>query len=434
MLALRRAPRGWSRKDWFPFDEARAITRTLGLRSAKEWFSFHRQNRKSMARIPQDPARVYKDTGYTDYYDWLNFERHPPPAVIGEGSTKLHSIHVNSKGAHLIKQILSAHEPLVEEKIELFAMPHESRFTFLYRKAGGSNSKLKEIGESEWVPLSVRVSGRATRPQFGHAARCCDHPIVCVDLYRERFFVFPPDSSISLSFEHPFYLSRTHEAQFGVSAEDLPAVLRRWWESDSATEMKKSCDIWLRESIESEQSRRWLDFMLRLKEVLYEPLGLCLEFSHNSRQAVHNSFLNEVPAFHLMAEHRDPDERLFRLERRTAGPARIAFADQTKLGYAICGVRRENHPDFAGIFFFPREALLERGILGSGTEKGRPVFSVFPPFGTRTSRFKRSRDAKVWQEEFYIDLSESTPDRMDFAREQLKTILSRYSAGALRIN
>ncbi len=445
LAVVRRAAgaRGRPRKDWLPFDDARSITRALGLRGVQEWRLYRRQNKHSMARIPANPDVVYRMSGYVDFYDWLNYERHRPRPVISGEHSKPVSIHLNFEGAHLIQQIIDAHVSSAgeSERLELFAMPSESRFTFLYRKATGTTSNRSnnninkeplEVDDSDWVPLSLRVSAGTSRVQFGPTPRCSDHPLVCVDLHGNRLFVLPPGFG---QFKYPFSPSRANQAKFGVSIEELPAVLQTWWESDSAAAMKKSRDRWALESIEHQRSRQWMDYVLRMKKILYEPLGLCLAFSQNSKLTPYNSFLSGIPVIHQLLQRKECGGFLADLDKRSQ--TNLPFAQRTKIGFAIFGVRKADSPDIAGVFCFPGKTLLEHGILGSEQNIGRPTFSVFPPFCEPRAfayRCKKSQDAMAWQPEFYIDLSESTPDKLHLAREKLRTILSRDSTGTLAIN
>jgi hypothetical protein len=74
--------KGWvSWSDWLgstrvgrgkclPYDEARAIVRRMGLRSAAEWREFAKSGRKSND-IPSTPHYVYADKGWVSWSDWL---------------------------------------------------------------------------------------------------------------------------------------------------------------------------------------------------------------------------------------------------------------------------------------------------------------------------------------------------------------------------
>ena len=54
------------------FDEARKITRKLGLRSAKEWRNYSKNNLDLF--IPATADRVYKEKGWISWGDFLGYK------------------------------------------------------------------------------------------------------------------------------------------------------------------------------------------------------------------------------------------------------------------------------------------------------------------------------------------------------------------------
>ena len=59
-------------KDFLNFDEARKITRKLGLKSAKEWRNYSKENLDLF--IPATADRVYKNKGWISWGDFLGYE------------------------------------------------------------------------------------------------------------------------------------------------------------------------------------------------------------------------------------------------------------------------------------------------------------------------------------------------------------------------
>jgi superfamily II DNA or RNA helicase len=55
---------------WRPFDEARDFARSLELKSKTEWNKFARTDKKPID-IPINPYKVYADSGWTNWADWL---------------------------------------------------------------------------------------------------------------------------------------------------------------------------------------------------------------------------------------------------------------------------------------------------------------------------------------------------------------------------
>jgi hypothetical protein len=48
----------------------KAFVRKLGLKSQKEWFAYCQSDKKP-DDIPTTPERVYADTGWVNWPDWL---------------------------------------------------------------------------------------------------------------------------------------------------------------------------------------------------------------------------------------------------------------------------------------------------------------------------------------------------------------------------
>ena len=60
---------------WRPFEEARAWARTLGLRTAREWFVYCEGKMPDKpprpSDIPKDLYTVYEKKGWQGMHDWL---------------------------------------------------------------------------------------------------------------------------------------------------------------------------------------------------------------------------------------------------------------------------------------------------------------------------------------------------------------------------
>ncbi len=75
------AQRGWAgwgdwlgtsnrRGDWRPFDEARALVRTLGLKNQSDWLAWARSEARPVD-IPCQPNNLYQNSGWAGWRDWL---------------------------------------------------------------------------------------------------------------------------------------------------------------------------------------------------------------------------------------------------------------------------------------------------------------------------------------------------------------------------
>jgi superfamily II DNA or RNA helicase len=63
------------RRDWPPFKEARALVRSIGLKSSKEWNDY-RKSDKRPPYIPTNPHKVYRQSGWVSLGDWLGTNRY----------------------------------------------------------------------------------------------------------------------------------------------------------------------------------------------------------------------------------------------------------------------------------------------------------------------------------------------------------------------
>jgi len=58
------------KKNWLPFEEARAFVRTLNLKSGNDWIDYT-ESGDLPPNIPKSPQLVYKDKGWKNLGDWL---------------------------------------------------------------------------------------------------------------------------------------------------------------------------------------------------------------------------------------------------------------------------------------------------------------------------------------------------------------------------
>lgn len=66
---------------FLPFEEARAFARSLGLKSYRDWQAYYKSNKRP-ANIPTDPCKIYADSGWNGYEDWLGSKRDRRAASI----------------------------------------------------------------------------------------------------------------------------------------------------------------------------------------------------------------------------------------------------------------------------------------------------------------------------------------------------------------
>ncbi len=56
---------------YLEFEDARKISRSLGIKSQKEWVKWCKLNDTKSLKIPTNPSVFYKDLGWTSFSDWL---------------------------------------------------------------------------------------------------------------------------------------------------------------------------------------------------------------------------------------------------------------------------------------------------------------------------------------------------------------------------
>jgi predicted helicase len=100
------------RADRRPFEEARELVHSLGLKSEKEWREYARSGRLP-ADIPAKPERTYKGEGWAGWGDWLGTrDRRQPPASVsllraGAGARSRLGVQVR-EGMEGVRQVRSA--------------------------------------------------------------------------------------------------------------------------------------------------------------------------------------------------------------------------------------------------------------------------------------------------------------------------------------
>jgi hypothetical protein len=60
--------------EWRSFEEARAFVRKLGLKGQVDWYTYCASGKKPKD-IPITPPKVYADTGWINWGDWLGTGR-----------------------------------------------------------------------------------------------------------------------------------------------------------------------------------------------------------------------------------------------------------------------------------------------------------------------------------------------------------------------
>jgi hypothetical protein len=80
------------RRDWPPFKEARALVRSIGLKSSKEWNDY-RKSDKRPPYIPTNPHKVYSQSGWVS---WAIGSELTDTVAVGDPSRMLERLFVVS--------------------------------------------------------------------------------------------------------------------------------------------------------------------------------------------------------------------------------------------------------------------------------------------------------------------------------------------------
>jgi len=78
--------------------------------------------------------------------------------------------------------------------------------------------------------------------------------------------------------------------------------------------------------------------------------------------------------------------------------------------YLISGSRDDNR----GIFIFPKEILVEKGILSHGKKKGKRGIRVYPRWDPTES--KQAMATQKWQTAYFLDLSQDEESYLSKAK------------------
>ena len=74
---------GWNKgiSRMLPFVEARAMVRKFKLGSQDEWEEWRRGSQRPKD-IPSNPSKVYKNSGFISFPDWLGYKGRQPPGLM----------------------------------------------------------------------------------------------------------------------------------------------------------------------------------------------------------------------------------------------------------------------------------------------------------------------------------------------------------------
>jgi superfamily II DNA or RNA helicase len=145
---------------YLPFEEAREYVRSLNLKVKKNWINFIKDiengEKEFSKNVPTNPQVIYKNKGWIDIKDWLNFEQEKESQKVPELDEKylsfeeaksfIHSLKLTSTGdwANYKKNQLKGYEPKPEN------IPDKPQTT--YKKHGWKDF-------NDWIGLDLIIKG-----------------------------------------------------------------------------------------------------------------------------------------------------------------------------------------------------------------------------------------------------------------------------------
>lgn len=102
------------------------------------------------------------------------------------------------------------------------------------------------------------------------------------------------------------------------------------------------------------------------------------------------------------------------LWKRTSYGATMPYEESDPYLYYFISVKNE---DFQGVFIFPKQTLIEKGVLSTKEKEGKRGFRLYAPWSkTQNAQAEKTQS---WQKDFYFDIS--NPSKINF--EEISNLL-----------
>ncbi|CAD7960412.1 unnamed protein product [Amoebophrya sp. A120] len=195
-LSAVKVSRGRRPKEFLPFQDARDIVRASRLKSWREWLLWNRSGCRP-SDVPSNPRLFYRNTGWTDYPDWLGYARQRPgPKPSIERALRRKQRQANARLQDSPRQCNAAKKLFLERTsggpFEFQILPHRSIAQFVYRQTTQNQNETKGE-ENKWCPLVLRsVEEVRDRWLFFHAPKIrSGFGMIFVITAADRVFFFP---------------------------------------------------------------------------------------------------------------------------------------------------------------------------------------------------------------------------------------------------
>ncbi|CAD7935958.1 unnamed protein product [Amoebophrya sp. A120] len=338
-------------------------------------------------------------------------------------------------------------------KIEFTNLPLNFAASMLFRVTS-SNDALE--APDLWLPILVRSSSyryksglglqqeqpqSSTRNEVDYASpsyryfRCEPHqkerlqygPLLCVAPREGKMFL---QDSFYSRFRTRFKIP-TSAAVDATAVRDF--LIERW---NTTNETKKMpFDGWVRKLQTRSQDKPTYDGLLQLRKILYEPLGYRFEFSPTEQSDINlcNARLGQYRVVHRRASQHwrgFSGARSLKVLLATSRLDGIVFSGPGTnihlLDFLVVfhNSVAANGDIIAGVFIFPRKVIEDN--LNDREENFCPCFSLHVP--TASPRYESGRQARQWQEPYYIDLTRALQDaeRATVAQNAARKIFTEY--------
>ena len=146
--------------------------------------------------------------------------------------------------------------------------------------------------------------------------------------------------------------------------------------------------------------------LIAAKQLIYNPCGYLLSnflAEEESREYSACTFnLNTISVKFRSAKITPTKTGQFvTLWKRDSSGITQPHEDSDRIDVFVISVRKDN---LFGQFVFPKSALIEHGILSTGTKEGKRGFRVYPSWDITTN--KQAQSTQRWQLEFFIGLND----------------------------
>lgn len=400
------------RKQFLPFEEARAWARQQGVNGQKEWRAL---GAIRPGNIPSNPDRAYPNE-YKSIYDWVGSPR--PRDIRAPGDETAYQA---SRSEHYMrkKEMHGSGLDLLERaapQFRFFRMPLFSRVDMLFQPRD-------VVDDDRWVGLVVKTSGgrrKDGRAYYDLSPSKRDYAVVCIDLPPKDIFVLEPDLFVQVGTQthKSLTLRRGGDGKCDdsfVPTLELPVRLSEVFQ----TQTQLSFEVWLKGSVFSPRDSLLQSIHIEYRNLLYKPCNLEAKFClSSSPDDVADLELNGIKMLQRTGGVCPGKTGLAVRSRKNCRRKVVPFGVMDRCDFMQIAVISDTKR-LRGTFLFPKDFLIGEGVFASENFRGSMSFFVYPPF----VRMQRNPGTQERQAKYYIDLDDRSDAGLTLAREKYMSIL-----------